>query len=88
VPWGEVNEVIGPVRLVLAGKDDKVSGDDLRSRLGVIPSSWWHTLKAVSRLVCPSCSTKLSCELIKLRPAVVAHAVGSWLFTVSARSLR
>lgn len=39
MPWGEVNEVIGPVRLVLAGKDDKVSGDDLRSRLGAIPSS-------------------------------------------------
>lgn len=35
MPWGEVHEVIGPVRLVLAGKDDKVSGDDLRSRLGM-----------------------------------------------------
>ena len=28
---------------------------------------------------------KLSCELIKPRLAVVAYAVGSWLFTVSAR---
>jgi hypothetical protein len=34
LPWGEVKQVLGLVRLVLASKDYRKSGADLRERLG------------------------------------------------------